>query len=160
MPNSSWLLLSALYFIYNRKISDDLNLLTVSRNPDHLSNMRFNYHTAVLFGLFGTAISLDVTISPVARPTRGETIRAGGVYTIEWNKPKGISGPIRISLHNNELEDSASSDDHVQLQTISGKSFPPFLMTSYPALIHANSRNREQQRQIQLECQQHSSSRR
>ncbi|CAI7588628.1 unnamed protein product [Penicillium glandicola] len=60
--------------------------------------MRFDYY-AVALGLFGTAFSYDPEFNPITRPTLGETIYAGTVYTIEWNvSTQGQSGPINIEL--------------------------------------------------------------
>ncbi|KAJ5382350.1 cell wall beta-glucan synthesis [Penicillium concentricum] len=73
--------------------------------------MRFNY---TILAFFGTAISLDVTFSPLNRPASGETIRAGSVFMIEWSKIKDVSGRIDISLHNGELADGASYDGRVE----------------------------------------------
>jgi hypothetical protein len=74
--------------------------------------MRFDYYAAALFGLFGTALSLDAKFDPINKPTEGETIQAGSVYTIEWEKSSEIYlGPINILLRNNETTYSAAFEE-------------------------------------------------
>lgn len=116
--------------------------------------MRLTYYTAVLVGLLGTAQSLKSTFDPITRPTKGETIQAGTIYTIEWNvsTTQDHSGPVNILLHNND-----DSNDSNFVQVISSRYFPH--LYSYIITNLRDSRDREQQRQIQVECQQYNSNR-
>jgi hypothetical protein len=107
--------------------------LTVSPNSHLSSNMKFNYYTAILVGLFGTAFSLQLTFDPITQPTKGETIQAGTIYTIKWNaSTKGHSGPINILLHNSE-----SPNDLKFIQAISSEGFFFLVLVAlYAWLIH------------------------
>lgn len=79
--------------------------------------MRFDYYTAALVSLFGTALSLDSKFDPITRPTKGETLHAGTVYTIKWDtSTQGHSGPIDLLLKSGER-----SDNTEWLEVISSK---------------------------------------
>lgn len=79
--------------------------------------MRFDYYAAALVSIFGTALSLDSKFDPIIRPTKGETIHAGTIYTIEWDiSNQGHSGPIDLLLQNGER-----SDNTEWLEVISSK---------------------------------------
>ncbi|KAJ5819090.1 hypothetical protein N7474_004681 [Penicillium riverlandense] len=80
--------------------------------------MRFDYYTAAVFGLFGAALSLDANFDPINKPTKGETIQAGSLYTIEWEKStESYSGPINILLRNNETTYSAGFEEVISAHT-------------------------------------------
>ena len=89
--------------------------------------MKFNYYTTVLVSLFGTALSRNSTFDQIIRPTKGETIQAGTIYTIEWNASnQGHSGPINILLQNSE-----SSNDLKFIQAISSEYFLSLLVAFF-----------------------------
>lgn len=65
--------------------------------------MRLFRNAATLTGLFGVAFALDNDFNPIKKPTEGEVIKAGNVFTIEWEpSPHGMPGLIDIELFNNE----------------------------------------------------------
>ncbi|KAJ5612240.1 hypothetical protein N7510_005434 [Penicillium lagena] len=83
--------------------------------------MRFDYYATALFGIFGTALSLNPNFDLISKPTKGETIQAGSVYTIEWEKStENYLGSINILLQNSESNYAAGYVEVISPNTQSG----------------------------------------
>ncbi|OQE94778.1 hypothetical protein PENNAL_c0003G09613 [Penicillium nalgiovense] len=74
-------------------------------HPEYLQvGFRHGGNSVAFVGYFSIGFFIDSRFHPVTRSTKGETIHAGAMCTIEWNVPnQGHSGPTNTLLKKREI---------------------------------------------------------